>query len=86
MRFDFQSNVLCLAHERPLLADRFRGWTPKDHVLTVENPLPEKNGAVMAVEPGEIYRFEGEGGPEAPVPNLVDVPLDHAIWRRSAVP
>jgi hypothetical protein len=39
-------------------------------------------GAPAPVEPEDFARFEGEGGPEAPVPNLVDVPLDNAIGRR----
>ena len=34
---------------------------------------PENGGAVTTVDLEDIYRFEGEGGPETPVPNLVDV-------------
>jgi len=30
----------------------------------------------------DLSRFEGEGGSQAPLPDLVDVPLDNAIWRR----
>jgi hypothetical protein len=39
--------------------------------------------AVARVEPEDLSRFEGEGGPEAPVPatELMDVPLEDAIWR-----
>lgn len=43
---------------------------------------PERGGVVTLIDPEEICRFEGEGGLKAPVPNLVDVPLDNAIWRR----
>jgi hypothetical protein len=34
--------------------------------------------------PEDLSRFEGEGGPEAPVPamELIDVRLENAIWRR----
>ncbi|HEX5398854.1 MAG TPA: hypothetical protein VFY06_07385 [Verrucomicrobiae bacterium] len=39
-------------------------------------------GAVESVESEDLSRFEGEGGPEAPTPDLVDVPLRNAIWRR----
>lgn len=40
--------------------------------------------AVAAVEPEDLSRFEGEGGPEAPMlaVKLIDVPLEKAIWRR----
>ncbi|MGA3284384.1 MAG: hypothetical protein ABSD57_08000 [Verrucomicrobiota bacterium] len=40
--------------------------------------------AVAPVEPGDLSRFEGEGGSEAPVPatELIDVPLENALWRR----
>jgi hypothetical protein len=39
---------------------------------------------VLPDELDELSRFEGEGGPEAPVPTteLIDVPLENAIWRR----
>jgi len=30
--------------------------------------------AVPVVEPGDLSRFEGEGGPTAPISELVDVP------------
>ena len=68
MRFYLQPNVMCLAYEHPLLLDRSRGWMPKNHFLAVENPQRphlENGGAVTTVEPEDIYRFEGEGGPEA---------------------
>jgi hypothetical protein len=41
---------------------------------------------VTTVEPEDIYRFEGEGGPEAPVAatELIAIPLENAIWQRSA--
>jgi hypothetical protein len=37
-----------------------------------------------AVAPEDLSRFEGEGGPGAPVTEteLIDVPLENAIWRR----
>jgi len=41
--------------------------------------------AADALTPGEsedLSRFEGEGGPEAPIPELVDLPLHNAIWRK----
>jgi hypothetical protein len=54
MRFDLQQNVLCLAYEHPLLWERSRGWTQKNHFLAVENPQrppSENGGAVTTVEP-----------------------------------
>ena len=91
MRFYLQQNVMCLVYKHPLLLDRSRGWTPKNHSLAVENPQrphPENGGVVTPVEPEDIYRFEGEGGPEAPVPatELIAIPLENAIGRRSAAP
>jgi hypothetical protein len=45
-----------------------------------EGPLLRPAAEAPApVEPEDFARFEGEGGPEAPIPNLVDVPLDNAI-------
>jgi hypothetical protein len=40
--------------------------------------------AVGPVDPEDLSRFEGEGGPEAPVSAtaLIDVPLENAIWRK----
>ena len=40
--------------------------------------------ATAPVGPEDLSRFEGEGGLEAPVPatELIDVPLENAIWRR----
>jgi hypothetical protein len=40
--------------------------------------------AAASVEPEELSRFEGEGGSDAPVlaEELIDVPLENAIWRR----
>ena len=89
MRFYLQQNVMCLVYKPPLLLDRARGWAPKNHFRAVENPQrphPENGGAVTPVEPEEIYRFEGEGGPEAPVAatELIAIPLENAIWQRSA--
>jgi hypothetical protein len=89
MRFDFQQNVLCLADKHPLLWECSRGWTPKNHFLPLEDPQrppPEKGGAATAVEPDDLSRFEGEGGSEvsAPATELINVPLENAIWRRSA--
>jgi hypothetical protein len=54
MRFDLQQNVLCLAYEHPLLWERSRGWTQKNHFLAVENPQrppSENGGAATTVEP-----------------------------------
>jgi hypothetical protein len=44
---------------------------------------PGANGA-GSVAPDDLSRFEGEGGPETPVPTkkLIDVPLENAVWRR----
>jgi hypothetical protein len=91
MRFYLQQNVMCLVHEHPLLLDRSRGWMPKNHFRAVENPQrphPENGGAVTTVEPEDIYRFEGEGGLAAPVPatELIAIPFDSAIGRRSDAP
>jgi hypothetical protein len=30
----------------------------------------------------DLARFEGEGGPEALIPDLGDVPLHGALWRK----
>jgi hypothetical protein len=39
---------------------------------------------VLLDELDDLSRFEGEGGPEAPVPitELIEVPFENAIWRR----
>ncbi len=37
--------------------------------------------AAVPVEPEDFARFEGEGGREAPPPDLVAVPLYNPIWR-----
>ena len=36
-------------------------------------------------ELNDLARFEGEGGPEEPVPGteLIEVRLENAVWRRS---
>jgi hypothetical protein len=47
----------------------------------VEGPFIQP-AAEGPVESEDLSRFEGEGGPEAPIPELVDVPLNNAIWRR----
>jgi hypothetical protein len=91
MRFYLQPNVMCLAYEHPLLLDRSRGWTKKNHFPAIENPQrphADNGRAVATVELEEIYRFEGEGGPEAPVPatELVAIPFENAIGRRSDAP
>jgi len=41
-----------------------------------------------SAESDDLSRFEGEGGSQAPVPpsNLIDVPLEKAIWRRQRPP
>jgi hypothetical protein len=54
MHFDLQPNVMCLRYEHPLLLERPRGWTLKNHFLAVEpptHPHPENNGAVTPDEP-----------------------------------
>jgi hypothetical protein len=45
-------------------------------------PLTSAAGPVGPVGQEDLSRFEGEGGREAPIPDLVDVPLNGAIWRR----
>lgn len=35
-----------------------------------------------SVELDDLSRLEGEGGPKAPISDLVDVSLDNANWRR----
>jgi len=44
--------------------------------------------AVAPIEPEALSRFEGEGGLGAPVTEteLIDVPLENAIWRKSPPP
>jgi len=61
MRFYLKQNVMCLVYEHPLLFDRSRGWTPKNHFLAVENPQrqhPENGGAVTTVGPEDIYNLK----------------------------
>jgi hypothetical protein len=60
------------------------------HAALWEKPVaiasPMRTSSVMGadlVELDELSRFEEEGGPEAPIPDLVDVSLDNAVWRRS---
>ena len=82
---------MCLVYEHPLLLDRSRGWTPKNNFLAVENPQRphlKNGGAVTTVEPDDVSGIEGEGGPEAPVPatELIAIPLENAMGRRSAAP
>jgi len=46
---------------------------------------PMQNSSIAGTGPVELddlSRLEGEGGPEAPTPDLVDVPLNNGIWRR----
>jgi hypothetical protein len=54
-----------------------------DHPLC---PPPEQSRhAAEIAEPADLddlARFEGEGGREPRTPDLDDVPLDNAIWRR----
>ena len=52
--------------------------TPRTDGPLVQLPV----GAVAPVEPEDLSRFEGEGGPEAPIPALAGVPLENAIGRR----
>ena len=91
MRFYLQPNVMCLAYEHPLLWERSRGWTPKNHFLDVQNtphPHLENGGAVTTVEPGNFARCEGEGGPETPGParESIAIPFENAMGRRSDAP
>jgi hypothetical protein len=54
MRFDLQPNVMCLLYEHPLLLERPRGWTPKNHPPAIAHPQcppPENDGTVTAVKP-----------------------------------
>ena len=37
---------------------------------------------VFSDELNDLSRFEGEGGSATPIPDLVDVPIASAIWRR----
>jgi len=48
--------------------------TAREHSLTIASE--------REFETESFDRFEGEGGREAPVLVLIDVPLDNAIWRR----
>ncbi len=89
MRFDLYPDVMCLHYEHPLLLERSRGWTAKSHLpagTNLQSPHPENGATVTAVEPEEIDRFEGEGGPEAPMPATESVlfPFERAMGRRSA--
>ena len=43
-------------------------------IRTAVDPLP-------LVEAGDLSRFEADGGPEAPSPETVTVPPDHALGR-----
>jgi hypothetical protein len=53
----------------------------KNRALEVSFIRPATD-ALTPVESEDLSRFEGEGGPEAPMPELVDIPLNNAIWRR----
>jgi len=91
MRFDLHQNVMCLAYEDPLLLERSRGWTPKNHFQPIENPQrpqPENGRAGATIEPEDFSRFEIEGSPETPVPaaELIALPLENAAGWRSAAP
>ena len=37
---------------------------------------------VAPIDAEALFRLVGEGGREAPIPSLIDVPLDNAVWRR----
>ena len=55
--------------------------------IVTKDDLPVgRNGpdVVLPDEREDWSRFEGEGGPEAPVPTteLIEAPLENAIWRR----
>jgi hypothetical protein len=53
MHFDLQPNVMCLRYEHPLLLERPRGWTLKNHFPAAEHPTrphPENSGAVTPNE------------------------------------
>jgi hypothetical protein len=63
MRFDLLQNVMCLTYEHPLLPERCRSWTPRNHVLTVEHPRhphPENGGAVTTDEPAATHQTESQ--------------------------
>jgi hypothetical protein len=61
-------------------------------IQTIKMECPSTDGplirpaaeAVGPVEPEDLSRFEGEGGPEAPVPaaELIEVPIENAIWQK----
>jgi hypothetical protein len=79
MRFYLQQNVVCLTYEHPLLLDRSRGWTPKNHGLAtggLRRAVPEKDEPVTMIEPDELYRFEGEGGLEVMCRSAIDQPTN----------
>jgi hypothetical protein len=85
MRFDLHQNVMCLLYEHPLLLERCRCWTPKNHELEVEHlqrPQAENRGRMTAVESDDIFRFEGEGGLEslAPGAESIATPPETVIW------
>jgi len=74
MRFDLQPSVMCLLYEHPLLLERPRGWTPKNHHLAFEpppRPDPENRGAVTTVEPAMTS---------------IALSPEESVWRRSAIP
>jgi hypothetical protein len=60
-----------------------RQATLPEKAVAIASPMWTSNviGA-GSVELDDLSRFEGEGGPEAPIPDLVDIPLDNPIWRR----
>jgi len=51
----------------------------KDDLLVGKNSLD----LMLPDEREDLSRFEGEGGPEVPGPDLMDVPPDNAIWRKT---
>ncbi len=55
----------------PVVARALVCTTAKSHLaVKMENRETE-----VQIEPGDFARFEGEGGREAPIPELVDIPL-----------
>ena len=74
-------DTMMLNHTRfPVAALAVVCMVTKDRLSVGKN----NRDMVLPDELDELSRFEGEGGPEAPVPTteLIDVPLENAIWRR----
>lgn len=60
-----------------------RQVTLPESFTTIAWPMRVSNIArAGSVESDDLARFEGEGGPEALMPDLGDVPLHGALWRK----